>query len=103
MESLWQQAFSEDMPGGRRTCSEATSAGPQGLAMGWVQPQLREMLETSLSCPPHFLGGTDHSLNSEKVEDSRIPADSPSLMFFLCSPLLPIQIGTRSRHALERK
>ena len=36
MESLWQQAFLEDMPGGRRTCSEATSAGPQGLAMGWV-------------------------------------------------------------------
>ena len=48
-------------------------------------------------------GGTDHSLNSGKVEGSRIPADSPSLMLFLCSPLLPIQIGTRSRHALERK
>lgn len=67
MESLWQHAFLEDVPVGRRTCSEATSAGAQGLAVGWVQAQLREMLETSLFCPAHFLWGTDHSLNSEKV------------------------------------
>lgn len=33
-----------DLPVGRRTCPEATSAGAQGLA-GWAQAQLREMLK----------------------------------------------------------
>lgn len=55
--------------------------------------------------PSAPLGGTDHSLNAGKLPGSIIHPDSPGHMHLqsLCSLLLPIQIGTQFRHALERK
>ena len=79
MQSLWQQVFGIDWggPRGRRTRSEATTAGPKGLAVWRVQEQLQETLGTSPFCPQHLLWHTDHSLNSGNTSGQHNPSWQP--------------------------